>query len=156
VHAEVEGDSASSAELFALLSSLADVPLRQGLAVTGAVTQRGEMQAVGGVSHKVEGFFRVCRSRGLTGDQGVILPRANVRNLMLRDDVVEAVRAGSFHLYAVTTVDEAMELLTRMPSGTPDRQGRFPDNTLNGRVLQTLRTYTERVKTFAPATVRVR
>jgi len=156
VHAEVDGDSASSAELFALLSSLAGVPLRQGLAVTGAVTQRGEVQAVGGVSHKIEGFFRVCRSRGLTGDQGVILPRSNVRNLMLRDDVVEAVRAGSFHLYAVTTVDEAMELLTGMPSGTPDRQGRFADNTLNGRVLQTLRAYTERVKTFAPATVRVR
>ncbi len=156
VHAEVEGDSASSAELFALLSSLAGVPLKQGLAVTGAVTQRGEVQAVGGVTHKVEAFFRVCRSRGLSGDQGVILPRSNVRNLMLRDDVVEAVRAGSFHLYAVGTVDEAMELLTGMPSGTPDRQGRFPDNTLNGRVLQTLRTYTERVKTYAPATARVR
>ncbi len=154
VHSEVDGDSASSSELFALLSALANVPLKQTLAVTGAVNLRGEIQAVGGVTHKVEAFFRLCRARGLTGDQGVLLPRSNVRNLMLREDVIEAVRAGSFHLYAVGTVDEAMELLTGMPSGAPDRQGRFADNTLNGKVLATLRSYTQRVKAHAPATVR--
>jgi predicted ATP-dependent protease len=155
-HAEIEGDSASSTELFALLSSLAGVPIRQALAVTGAVNQRGEVQAVGGVTHKVEGFFRVCQARGLTGEQGVILPRANVRNLMLRDDVIEAVRAGRFHLYTIAAVDEGMELLTGMSSGQPDSKGRYPDNSLNGRVFERLRTFGERVRTYAPSPVPAR
>ncbi|MER3420815.1 MAG: ATP-dependent protease, partial [Chloroflexota bacterium] len=101
---EVEGDSASLAELLALLSRLADVPLKQGLAVTGSVNQRGEVQAVGGVNEKVEGFYDACVAVGLTGEQGVVLPAANVENLMLRDDVLEAVEQGRFHIYAVSTV----------------------------------------------------
>jgi lon-related putative ATP-dependent protease len=113
---EVEGDSASLAELLALLSRLAEVPLRQGIAVTGSVNQRGEVQAVGGVNEKIEGYFDACTVTGLTGDQGVILPAANVDHLMLRDDVVEAVAAGTFHVYAVRTVDEALALLTGMPA----------------------------------------
>ena len=140
VYVGVDGDSASSAELAALLSSLSGVPLKQSLALTGSVNQMGEIQAVGGVSHKVEAFFRICRSRGLTGQQGVILPRANVRNLMLRDDVVEAVRAGVFHLYAVASIDEVMELLTDMPAGQADRRGDFPDDTINGKVMATFLT----------------
>ena len=126
----VEGDSASVAELCALLSALAEVPVRQDLAVTGSVNQHGEVQAVGGVNQKVEGFFDACRLRGLKG-QGVVLPRANVRHLMLREDVVAAVRAGEFHVYAVSTVDEALELLTGLPAGERDAEGRFPEGSLN-------------------------
>ncbi|RLF30893.1 MAG: ATP-dependent protease, partial [Thermoplasmata archaeon] len=109
---EVEGDSASSTELYALLSSLAGVPLKQNLAVTGSVNQKGEIQPVGGVTRKIEGFFDVCKRKGLTGDQGVIIPQKNVRNLMLRNDVVEAVKEGKFHIYAIQTVEEGIELLT--------------------------------------------
>jgi lon-related putative ATP-dependent protease len=113
---EIEGDSASSAELYALLSALSEVPLRQAVAVTGAVDQHGAVQAVGGVTHKVEGFFDVCKAKGLTGDQGVIVPAANVQNLMLRDEVVRAVQAGDFHVWAVRTIDEGLELLTGRPA----------------------------------------
>ena len=133
----VEGDSASSAELYALLSSLADVPLRQDLAVTGSVNQRGELQPVGGVTHKIEGFFDVCRIRGLSGQQGVIIPARNVDNLMLRDDVVQAVQEGKFHVYPVNTVDQGMELLTGMDAGERVA-GRYPEGTINYRVSQRL------------------
>ncbi len=142
----VDGDSASSAELYALLSSLSGVEVRQSLAVTGSVNQRGEIQAVGGVTHKVEGFFRACRARGLTGEQGVLIPRANVRHLMLREDVVDAVRRGAFHLYAVSTIDEGIELLTGIPAGRPDASGRYLEGTISARVGQTLRAYSERVR----------
>lgn len=142
----VDGDSASSAELYALLSSLSGVEVRQSLAVTGSVNQRGEVQAVGGVTHKVEGFFRACRARGLTGEQGVLIPRANVRHLMLREDVVEAVRQGMFHIYAVSTIDEGIELLTGIPAGRPDASGRYLEGTISARVGQTLRAYSERVR----------
>ena len=108
----VEGDSASSAELYALLSALADVPLRQDLAVTGSVNQHGEVQAIGGVNEKIEGFFDVCRARGLTGTQGVLIPQANVQHLMLREDVIEACAAGRFAIYPIATVDEGIALLT--------------------------------------------
>jgi predicted ATP-dependent protease len=158
IYGGIEGDSASSAELYALLSSLSGLPIRQSLAVTGSVNQLGEVQAVGGVTQKVEGFFQVCRERGLTGDQGVIIPQANVRNLMLRDEVVEAIQAGQFHLYAVRTIDEGIELLTGTPAGAPDEQGSYPEQSVNGRVARTLRMFTDSVRGIAapPSTAGVK
>jgi predicted ATP-dependent protease len=140
-YGEVEGDSASLAELCALLSSLADAPVRQSLAVTGSVNQLGEVQAIGGVNEKIEGFFDVCRARGLTGEQGVIIPAANVPHLMLRDDVVEAAAAGRFHVFPAATVDEAIEALTGMPAGTPHHLGEYPDRTVNARAAARLREF---------------
>ena len=134
----VEGDSASSAELYALLSALADLPLRQGIAATGSVNQRGEIQAVGGINEKIEGFFDVCRSRGLTGHEGVLIPAANTRHLMLRRDVIDAVAAGQFHIYAIETVDQGIELLTGWSAGSRDSTGTFPEKSVNGRVEQRL------------------
>ncbi len=121
----VEGDSASSAELYSLVSALAGVPLRQDVAVTGSVNQHGEVQAVGGVNEKVEGFFDVCRAKGLTGTQGVCIPRSNVRHLVLRHDVIDAVREGRFHVWAIDTIDEGVELLTGTPAGDVDQEGTF-------------------------------
>ncbi len=144
----VEGDSASSAELFALLSALADVPIRQGIAVTGSVNQRGDVQAVGGVNEKIEGFFDVCKARGLTGDQGVLIPEANTRHLMLRGDVIEAVAEGTFHVYAMATVDQGIEILTGLPAGARDEAGRFPDQTVNRRVEERLQALAERARAF--------
>ena len=134
----VEGDSASSTELYALLSALARLPLRQGIAVTGSVNQQGEVQAIGGVNEKVEGFFEVCRARGLTGDQGVLIPQANGRHLMLREEVVEAVREGLFHLWPVRTIDEGIEVLTGVPAGARGADGAFPEGTVHHRVDQRL------------------
>ncbi|HWP00185.1 MAG TPA: S16 family serine protease [Methylococcus sp.] len=142
----VEGDSASLAELGALLSSLAETPIRQNLAVTGSVDQRGRVQPIGGVNEKIEGFFDVCAARGLTGKQGVIIPTANVRNLMLRRDVVEAVAAKKFAIYAVDHVDEALELLTGLPVGQRDESGGFPEGTLNRRVEERLRAFAKILK----------
>lgn len=130
----VEGDSASSAELYALLSALAEVPLRQSLAVTGSVNQHGEVQAIGGVNEKIEGFFDLCRTRGLSGDQGVLIPAANVKHLMLRHDVVAAVAAGQFHIHPVSTIDEGIEILTGLPAGSRDADGHFPYGSINQRV----------------------
>jgi predicted ATP-dependent protease len=135
----VEGDSASSAELYALLSALADLPIQQGIAVTGSVNQKGEIQAVGGVNEKIEGFFHICRLKGLTGRQGVIIPEANGQHLMLKEEVVEAVRRGEFHIWAVRTVDEGMEILTGVPAGERQPDGTFPPETVNGRVDRRLR-----------------
>ncbi|MBC7265007.1 MAG: AAA family ATPase [Chloroflexi bacterium] len=131
---EIEGDSAASTELYALLSSLADLPIRQGIAATGSVNQHGEVQAIGQVNAKIEGFFDLCAARGLTGEQGMVIPEANVRNLALREDVVEAVRAGKFHIWAVRTVDEGIALLTGCPAGERDSEGRYPEDSVNGRV----------------------
>ncbi len=147
----VEGDSASVAEACALLSALADLPVRQWLAVTGSVNQRGEVQAVGGVNEKVEGFFDVCRARGLDGRQGVLLPAANVKHLMLRRDVVEAAAAGQFAVYPVATVDEAVELLTGTPAGEADADGLYPPDTVNGRVQARLAELTVLAQTYAAA-----
>jgi predicted ATP-dependent protease len=122
----VDGDSASSTEVYALLSSLSELPLRQDIAVTGSVNQHGEIQPIGGVNLKIEGFFDVCRARGLTGTQGVMIPAQNVKDLMLRHDVVDAVRAGTFHIYAISTVADGIELLTRRPAGTRTRSGFTP------------------------------
>ncbi len=130
----VDGDSASAAELFALLSSLADAPLAQSIAVTGSINQHGLIQPIGGVNEKIEGFFDVCAKRGLTGAQGVLIPEANVKHLMLRADVVAAVAAGRFNVYAMETADQGLELLTGLPAGERDQQGNFPDGTLNHKV----------------------
>jgi lon-related putative ATP-dependent protease len=135
---EVEGDSASAAELYALLSALTEVAVRQEIAVTGSVNQLGEVQAIGGVNEKIEGFFAVCRARGLTGGQGVVIPRENVKHLMLRAEVVDAVRAGKFHVWAVSTVDEGIELLTGVPAGVADARGRYPAGSINRRALDRL------------------
>jgi len=147
-YGEVEGDSASSAELYALLSALAEAPIKQSLAVTGSVNQHGEIQAIGGVNEKIEGFFDVCRARGLTGDQGVLIPATNVKHLMLRRDVVEACAQGKFNVYPVRTVDEGIELLTGVPAGERDDQGLFPDNTINQRVEVKLLVFAEQARAF--------
>ena len=140
----IEGDSASSAELYALLSSLANVPLKQGIAVTGSVNQNGEIQPVGGVNQKIEGFFEVCRKRGLDGDQGVIIPRQNITDLMLHDDIVEAVKAHKFTVWAVDHINEGIEILTGIPAGLRDERGNFPSGTLHYLVNQKLTGWSEK------------
>jgi predicted ATP-dependent protease len=127
----VEGDSASLAELCALLSALSAVPIRQAVAVTGSVNQFGRVQAIGGVNEKIEGFFDVCAARGLNGEQGVVIPAANVVHLMLRDDVVAASAAGRFHIWPVEDVDQAIELLTGVPAGEPNEKGEVAEGTMN-------------------------
>ncbi len=148
VYEEIEGDSASSAELYAILSALAGLPLRQDLAVTGSVNQNGEVQAIGGVNAKIEGFFDVCAARGLTGQQGVLIPAANVRHLMLREDVVETVRAGRFHVYAVRTIDEGIALLTGKEAGERGSDGAFPEGTVTFLVDKRLREMAEQTRNF--------
>ncbi len=144
----VDGDSASSTELYALLSSLAGVPLRQDIAVTGSVNQKGEVQAIGGVNHKVEGFYDTCKALGLTGRQGVMIPASNVADLMLRKDVVEAIAAGKFHLWAVRTIDEGMEILTGLPAGEPGKDGKFPAGSVAARVDERLKELALGLKQF--------
>jgi predicted ATP-dependent protease len=140
----VDGDSASLAELCALLSSLAAAPIRQSLAVTGSVNQLGEVQAIGAVNEKIEGFFDICAARGLTGEQGVVIPAANVAHLMLREDVIAACAAGRFAVYPVRTVDEAIELLTGVPAGTVDALGALAPESVNARVARRLQDFAER------------
>jgi predicted ATP-dependent protease len=135
-YSEIEGDSAAVAELAAILSSLADAPVRQWLAVTGSVNQLGEVQPIGGVNEKIEGFFASCRARGLTGRQGVIVPLRNTRHLALNHEVVEAVERGEFAVYAVSDVEEALELLTGLPAGERQADGTYPDKTLYGRAAR--------------------
>lgn len=146
----IDGDSASSTELYALLSSLAGLPIRQEIAVTGSVNQNGEIQAIGGATAKTEGFFDVCRGMpgGLTGNQGVIIPAANVTNLMLREDVVEAVSGGRFHIWPAYTVDEGIAILTGVPAGERDANGAYPPDTVNGRVDRKLRELAEKLQSF--------
>jgi predicted ATP-dependent protease len=155
-YGEVEGDSASSTELYALLSALAEVPIRQGVAVTGSVNQRGQIQAVGGVTTKIEGFFAVCKAQGLDGNQGVIIPAANVRHLMLKPEVVEAVAKGQFHVWAVRTVDEGIELLTGMAAGERQTDGSFPAGSVHAQVQQRLVTLATRLVEFGAARRHVR
>ncbi len=133
VYNEVDGDSASSTELYAVLSSLSDLPIKQAIAVTGSVNQRGQVQPIGGATHKIEGFFNACKARGLTGEQGVVIPCQNVKNLMLRPEIVAACAAGQFRVWAVETIDEGIELLTGVPAGRRDETGRFPEGTVHGR-----------------------
>lgn len=134
----IDGDSASTAELCCLLSALIQVPLRQDLAITGSLNQYGEIQAIGGVNEKIEGFFNVCSARGLTGTQGVIIPKSNNNNLMLNDDIIEAVKAGMFHIYAISTADEALHLLTGIEPGVANEEGDYPENTLSASVIERL------------------
>jgi len=134
----VDGDSASSAELYALLSAIAETPIRQSFAVTGSVNQLGVVQAIGGVNEKIEGFFDVCREQGLTGKQGVLIPSSNVQHLMLRHDIVEAVEAGQFHIYPIDNIDQGIEILTGLPAGKSDENGEFPEGSVNYRVKKRL------------------
>ncbi len=145
----VEGDSASLAELYALLSALADLPFSNSIAITGSVNQHGEVQAVGAVNEKIEGYFDLCKLRGLTGQQGVIIPSANVSQLMLRREVVEAVAAGRFSIDAVQTVDQGLGILAGVPAGARDALGRFPAGTLNARIEERLAGFAERARSFA-------
>lgn len=149
LYEEVEGDSASSAELYALLSSLSGYPIHQDLAVTGSVNQRGQVQAIGGVNEKIEGFFDVCKLKGLTGEQGVLIPQSNVVHLMLRDEVVDAVRDGNFHVYPVTTIDEGIEILTGIEAGERDENGHYPQGTINHAVQARLKELAEKVKSYS-------
>ena len=144
----VDGDSASSTELYAILSALSGFPVRQDLAVTGSVNQKGQIQPIGGVNEKIEGFFDVCAARNFTGTQGVVIPRQNVADLMLRENIVDAVRQGQFHIYAIETIDEGIELLTGVQAGTKDPQGNWPADSVNGRVNRTLQEYADTLKEF--------
>ncbi|MGE5505740.1 MAG: S16 family serine protease, partial [Actinomycetota bacterium] len=134
----IEGDSASSTELYALLSSLAELPIKQCFAVTGSVDQYGRVQAIGGVNEKIEGFFDLCKARGLTGEHGVLIPATNVKHLMLRRDVVEACKAGLFNVFPIETIDQGIELLTGVPAGERDEKGDFPPGSVNRRVAARL------------------
>ena len=145
----VDGDSASSTEIYAILSSLSELPLRQDIAVTGSVNQKGEIQPIGGVNQKIEGFYDVCRSRGLTGKQGVMIPQLNLPDLVLRKDVVRAVAEGTFHIWPVRTVDEGIALLTGVPAGEMDDKGGFPEGTVNFLVDRRLRSLAEGIRAFA-------
>jgi predicted ATP-dependent protease len=144
----VDGDSASSTELYALLSRLSGLSIRQGIAVTGSVNQRGEVQAVGGVTKKIEGFYDVCRINGLSGEQGVIIPKQNVKTLMVREDVVESVRKGEFHIYPVGSIDEGIEILSGRPAGERQEDGSYPEGTVNHLVDEQLRDLAMRLKAF--------
>jgi lon-related putative ATP-dependent protease len=145
-YSDIDGDSASSTELYAILSSLSGIPIRQGIAVTGSVNQKGFIQAIGGVNQKIEGFYEVCRDKGLTGEQGVIVPASNARHLMLRREVIDAVKRKKFHVWAVATVAEGIEILTGVPAGAPDEEGVFPEGTLYGAVQKQLRNYFDRAQ----------
>jgi len=147
-YGQVEGDSASAAELCALLSAVAGMPIKQSLAMTGSVNQHGEIQAIGGVNEKIEGFFDVCMARGLTGEHGVLIPASNVPHLMLRGDVVDAVGNGLFHVFPVATIDQGMALLTGLPAGIADSNGEYPSGTINGRVQARLRELAQLRQSF--------
>ena len=143
---EVDGDSASSTELYALLSELSALPIDQGIAVTGSVNQAGNVQAIGGATHKIEGFYEVCKAKGLTGKQGVIIPKHNLRNLVLKEEVIEAVQAGGFHLYAVSTIDEGIEVLTGVPAGEREEDGTYPEGTVHHFVERRLQQMAEKAR----------
>ena len=146
----IDGDSASSAELYALLSAIADAPIRQCFAVTGSVDQHGNVQAIGGVNEKIEGFFDVCRRRGLDGNQGVLIPASNVKHLMLRQDVVDACAADRFRLIPIETIDQGIEILTGMPAGVLDITGRYPEGTINQRIASRLAAFAAQAQRLAP------
>jgi lon-related putative ATP-dependent protease len=145
---EVEGDSASSAELYALLSRLAQVPIKQGIAVTGSVNQNGEVQAIGGVNEKIEGFFETCRAKGLNGKQGVLIPESNIKNLMLKDKLVASIKSGKFHIYPVKTINEGIEVLTGIKAGKRLKQGSFEPDSINDRVQKSLISLASKLKAF--------
>ncbi len=144
----VEGDSASSAELYAIISSLSELPIRQNIAVTGSVNQKGEIQPIGGVNQKIEGFFKICQAKGLSGDQGVLIPHQNLRNLMLQEEVVEAVKQGQFHIYSAKTIDEGIEILTGASAGEKQKDGTYPKSTVNYFIDKRLKDMAEQLKNF--------
>jgi lon-related putative ATP-dependent protease len=144
-YGHIDGDSASLAEVCALISAITDIPIKQSLAVTGSINQHGQVQAIGGVNEKIEGFFRLCQSRGLTGEQGVIIPASNQLNLVLRDEVIAAVQQQKFHIFVVKTVDEALGLLTGEDTGELNRRGQYPKKSVNGRAMQRLAEIAELV-----------
>lgn len=137
----VDGDSASSTELYAILSSLSDVPINQSIAVTGSVNQKGEIQPIGGVNEKIEGFYQICKFRGLDGSHGVIIPIQNVKNLHLSKEIVEAVKNNQFHIYAISTIDDGIEILTGVPAGKRDKDGNFPAGSINYLAYEKLKRY---------------
>ena len=139
----VDGDSASSTELYAILSSLSGIPINQSIAVTGSVNQKGSIQPIGGVNEKIEGFYQICKLRGFNGEQGVIIPKQNVRNLHLSDEIIETVKKGKFHIYAVSTIDEGIEILTGVPAGKKDKNGKFPLGTINYLVYEKLKKFSQ-------------
>lgn len=139
----IDGDSASSTELYCILSSLSEIPVNQSLAVTGSVNQCGEIQAIGGVTHKIEGYFDLCSRRGLTGKQGVVIPESNVNDLVLKDDVIEAVKNGMFHIYSISTIDEGIELLLGTEAGVMDENGDYPPESVHGKVMDKLKKFNE-------------
>lgn len=141
LYSGVDGDSASSTELYAILSSLANIPINQAIAVTGSVNQKGEIQAIGGVNEKIEGYFEICKLRGLTGEQGVMIPKENIENLNLNNEVIDAVKNNKFHIYAISTIDEGIEILTGVPAGKKDKEGKFPAGTVNYLVYEKLKKY---------------
>ena len=145
----VDGDSASLAELCALLSAIANVPIRQSFAMTGSINQHGQVQPIGGVNEKIEGYFDVCQTLGLTGEQGVLIPESNVKHLMLREDIVQAVRDGQFAIYPVSRIDEALELLTGLEAGERDKESNFPEHSVNARVEQQLLEFSQIRQNFA-------
>jgi len=144
----VEGDSASSTELYSILSALSGLPIRQNLAVTGSVNQKGEVQAIGGVNEKIEGFFEVCKAKGLKGEQGVMIPESNVQNLMLKEEVLEAVKADKFSIYSVKSIDEGIEVLTGQKAGQRQVDGAFEEGTVNYLVDKQLREMAEKLKEY--------
>jgi predicted ATP-dependent protease len=148
----VEGDSASGAELFAILSALSKLPIKQGIAVTGSVNQHGEVQPIGSVNDKVEGFYEICKAQGLPGEQGVVIPQGNVQHLMLSDEVVQAVRDHRFHIWAIKDVDEGMAILTGVLAGEVTADGEFPPGTVNYLVQERLAGFAEYLKEYPEVT----
>ncbi len=144
----VDGDSASSTELYSLLSALAGVPVKQNIAVTGSVNQKGEVQAIGGVNEKVEGFYEVCKALGLSGKQGCMIPSSNVQHLMLKEEVVKAVKAKKFHIWPVSTISEGIEVLTGVPAGKLNDDGTFEKGSINAMVQKRLDDMAERRKEY--------
>ena len=148
-YSEVDGDSASSTELYALLSAISGLPIEQGIAVTGSVDQSGDVQAIGGGTQKIEGFFEVCKARGLTGKQGVMVPKDNVQHLTLREEVVNAIEAGNFHIYSISTIDEGIEVLTGVPAGERLEAEGYPEGTVHYLVEERLKEMAQAARDFS-------
>jgi predicted ATP-dependent protease len=142
-YGHIDGDSASMAELCVLISAITSLPINQGLAITGSINQHGEVQSIGGANEKIEGFFRLCQDKGLTGKQGVIIPKTNVINLMLNDEVIEAVEEGKFAIHAVETIDQALELLMKVPAGVISKTGRYPRKSIHSLALTKLEYFSD-------------
>ena len=142
----VDGDSASSTELYAILSALSEVPIKQYLAVTGSVNQKGDVQAIGGVNYKIEGFYEICKAKGLDGKQGVLIPTSNVDNLMLKEEIVEAIREGKFYIYPITNIREGIEVLTGIKAGEKGADGKYPEDTIYDMVEKRLKNMAEKME----------